>query len=71
MRWCHLHHVHNKQLCLSIVYCRLPLNSDAAKWIKHIKFMVLNGRRPGHAGLFTRTVQACSLEHVVYQGMLR
>ena len=53
------------------VYCRLPLNSDAAKWIKHIKFMVLNGRRPGHAGLFTQTVQACSLEHVVYQGMLR
>ena len=28
------------------VYCRLPLNSDAAKWIKHIKFMVLSGRRP-------------------------
>ena len=48
------------------VYCRLPLNSDlidAAKWIKHIKFMVLSGRRPGHAGLFTRSV--------VYQEMLR
>ena len=29
---------------------------------KHIKFMVLNGRRPGHAGLFTR--------NVVYQEML-
>ena len=30
---------------------------------KHIKFMMLNGRRPGHAGLLTRSV--------VYQGMLR
>ena len=48
------------------MYCRLPLqslNSDAAKWIKHIKYMVLNGRHPGHAGLCTRIV--------VYQEMLR